>query len=137
VTATELYERDEYFRKFVAYWVEHRRCPLELVDYLLDRDMSGPAECARWAHEGDEWEVFEVTRLNPDPVSGRFPYGFRATEWAFTVADDAETNWAGRCHRVPASRVRGVRSVSAPTPARAIVKLMDAWVPVPTSQSGG
>jgi len=129
MTAAELYECDPGFRGFLAAWEADRRCPLELCDYLLDRDMEGPAECARWAAEGDQWESWGGT-MNVR-VSGRFPWH---QDWKQTylfrqlVGYDSEQN--NRSHRYPGDRVRKdvLGDITGPTPALAIVALMDAWV---------
>lgn len=60
VAAKELYETDPGFRGFLACWDEDRRCPLELVDYLLDRGMGAQAECARWAAETPDRPVLSA-----------------------------------------------------------------------------
>lgn len=53
MTARELYRRSSEMRAFVEVWVTGRECPIPLLDYLLEHDLSNPAEAVRWAIEND------------------------------------------------------------------------------------
>lgn len=45
----DLYRRSPELRGFLAAWRADYRCPLELVDYLLEQDLPLAAAAARWA----------------------------------------------------------------------------------------
>lgn len=47
-TAAELYQCDSQMRALIAVWDSERRCPMGLVDLLLENGMSTAAEAARW-----------------------------------------------------------------------------------------
>jgi hypothetical protein len=47
-TAAELYASCPTMQGMVASWVENRRCPLPLVDLLLENGLESQAEAARW-----------------------------------------------------------------------------------------
>ncbi len=70
VTCAELYQTDPGFRGFIAAWVEEKRCPLPLVDYLLDRDLEAPAEAARWAATAGNRSWTDDTDENAYPYPG-------------------------------------------------------------------
>lgn len=119
MTAVELYECDPGFRGFMQVWCDQRRCPLELVDYLLDRDMVRQAECCRWMHEGDSFYSYAT-----EVGSGRFPWRLMSGDWIFRPArsDNKKDMWA---HRV----VGIVQDVEAPSAIMCILKTIDAWNP--------
>lgn len=58
MTCAELYPVSAELHGFLAAWSRDRRCPLELVDYLLEQDLPGPAEAARWAATEPRREVY-------------------------------------------------------------------------------
>jgi hypothetical protein len=47
--AKGLYAVSSDFRMFIQIWVNERRCPLPVVDLLLEQGLEGPAEACRWA----------------------------------------------------------------------------------------
>lgn len=64
MSCAELYKRDAGFRGFLQTWLETRRCPLELADYLMDAgfaDASGPVAAVRWAASEPERPTYEDT----------------------------------------------------------------------------
>lgn len=127
MTAAELYEHDAGFRGFLAVWDENRRCPLELVDYLLDRDMTGPAECARWCATYRDRSPYDPAG---DPPHGTYPQPNTPEDWYFHVSN--YTDHDGWANSIPARLVTvpplSFRNRKDATPALAIVALMDAWV---------
>ena len=46
MTAAELYQMCPDFRSLVLQWVTDRRCPIGLVDFLLEHGMESQAEVA-------------------------------------------------------------------------------------------
>ncbi len=49
MTAAELYETSSDFRSLIAEWVQVKRCPYGMGDFLDEHDLPGPARAARWA----------------------------------------------------------------------------------------
>lgn len=49
MTATELYRIHPTFRLLIDEWVTEKRCPLPVVDLLLEEGLYPQAECCRWA----------------------------------------------------------------------------------------
>lgn len=92
---TALYTADGALRGFFAFWKRQRRCPLELVDYLLDRDLSGPAEAARWAATAPVRHVpGSFKKSGPFPYrikpSAQWPKRLRATRRAWSLYENAD-----------------------------------------------
>lgn len=126
MTAADLYECDPGFRGFLAVWVENRRCPLELVDYLLDRDMEGPAECARWCAAEPDRDIYDppdAGRGGPCPLQNR-----PRDDWFFLVTNQLLW-WSNSVPlRFVTESSQWFRTRNDKTPESAIVALMDAWV---------
>jgi hypothetical protein len=47
--ASTLYTVSSEFRSLIALWETEGRCPVPLVDYLLEHDLTAAAEACRWA----------------------------------------------------------------------------------------
>lgn len=138
MTAHELHESDPGFRGFISSWVTEGRCPLPLVDYLLEREMLSQAECARWAatepvrrwYGGRYWDSADM--LYPYPrQSGSWSWGWYARKYDLHDADDVPLAHV----RLPPTENWSVK-VSGPvcfrsSPATAILALMDAWTTEP------
>lgn len=126
MTAAELYATDPGFRGFVRCWVRRRRCPLPLVDYLLDRGMESQAACARWCAEQPERRALR-NGYPTDKASPPYPMllGPGTNKWGWfarTILLDADDiPW----NHVP-DRFDGL---FCPTAAAAFVALLDAWIP--------
>lgn len=60
LTVAALYETDTNVRAMIDTWVEHRRCPAPLGDYLEETyDLAAAADCARWAATEVDRKVFQ------------------------------------------------------------------------------
>lgn len=131
MTARELYDTDPGFRGFLACWDEDRRCPLELVDYLLDRGMDSQAEAARWAHEGDDWELFSSAHPNSCKARhGRYPACFSDGDWMWRCHETQSSFYSNRSHWCDGHGLSG--EIEGLTAHEAIIALLDAWkAPVP------
>ena len=145
MTAQELHAADPDFRALVARWVRARRCPLVMVDYLLDREMYTQAECARWAAtaparptDHPKFPRYEWTRnglvvrpLRKAPY-GPYPYPGPRGRWIWSHGHKRR-----QTHQdVPFGSVPG--SFFERTAAGAILRLLDAWLltePVPKRRS--
>lgn len=132
MTAAELYATDAGFRGFLAVWDQNRRCPLELVDYLLDRGMESQAECARWAATEPDREVYNPKKANGEREGNCGPYpgmsGDAYWYWLLTETTD-------RPHRVPRVSVGEMEwgILTGDSPEGAMVTLMDAWIAEPAT----
>ena len=125
MTAAELYKADPGFRALITIWVKKRRCPLVLVDYLLDREMYAQAECARWAATAPDRKVLTPLRFygERDGRCGPYPGCFGRDDWQW------EPGSVFGAFGVPAGATRpGFESLSYKTPRKAVLGLMDAWL---------
>lgn len=68
MTAAALYETDSDFRALIQCWIDNRRCPLPMADYLRERGLEGQAEAAEWA----AWEP-DRREYALETFSGIFP----------------------------------------------------------------
>lgn len=62
LTARRLYDTDATMRAFIASWDAERRCPMPLVDFLLEHGLSSAAEAARWAATKGDRPVLDPCR---------------------------------------------------------------------------
>lgn len=111
MTARELYDCDPRFRGFFDSWNADRRCPLAMVDYLLDRDMVDQAERARWAATMPDRPVWGGCHsgfkgsCGAHPVMSRY---FEKTTWWWVPGEDIangigeqESDWHYSTHPDP------------------------------------
>jgi hypothetical protein len=133
-TARELYECDPDFRALVGVWVEHRRCPLPLVDLLLGYGFESQAEAARWAATEPDKEAFSAGGVVVIAHKcGPFPWHI-GERWIFRTDPSHFEYSQTRAHRVPHFRLRGVVNdigevtLGGSNAADAILLLLDAWV---------
>ncbi len=56
--AKSLYEVSSDLRALIQVWVDERRCPLPLVDLLLEVGLESAAEAARWAATKEDRTVY-------------------------------------------------------------------------------
>jgi len=66
------YLTDPEYLSWLHCWWSNGRCPLEFVDWLLDRGLDSQAEAARWAATEDPRSVFG----NPECKAGPTPCFF-------------------------------------------------------------
>lgn len=133
LTCAALYECDPNVRVFVDEWVRERRCPLPLVDVLLEYGLTAAAECARWAATEPDLPVYEpLAEMHGERGGECGPYpACECSEkpdwvWCASIYDHRRA----RAFDVPED-IRTVETVT-PTPAAAIVWLLDNWqVPTP------
>lgn len=68
----ELYTMSPDFRAFIACWIEDRRCPYGLGDWLEEMGLDRQAEAARWAATEVDRPVFSaeenVEKSGPFPL---------------------------------------------------------------------
>ena len=100
MTARELYDCDLRFRGFFDSWNADRRCPLAMVDYLLDLDMPEQAERARWAATMPDRPVWHSCQSGFKGSCGPYPVMGPQREqhhywWWIGNADDNIANLIG------------------------------------------
>lgn len=123
-TATDLYAQYAEFRSMIDLWVAHRRCPLPLVDWLLELGMESMAEAARWAATEPERPVswFGHRMRQPDN-SAPFPLP-SASIW-YWYRQKRTLKFA---HDVPEKNVsRVLRAPVFITPTDTILWLLTNW----------
>lgn len=101
MTAKELYGRCPDFRAMLAAWVDAKRCPYGMGDFLDERDMPGPATAARWAATTPDRRVWEwgSGMKRSHPPSGPFPtHDTVAGVWRWWITP---TDAAPACDMVP------------------------------------
>lgn len=73
-TVTHRLTWDHTLQAFLTTWWEEKEIPVPLIDYLMDHDLQGPAECVRWRAE--QPKLPEGTALYHDLFSCPRPYPF-------------------------------------------------------------
>jgi hypothetical protein len=129
VTAKELYNESAEFREFLAAWDRDRRCPYPLGDWLLERDMIGPARCAQWCAVQPDRPVWPVSSEDTRTACGTYPNPVRS----FTT-ESYFLRWCNSMKMEHSNEVLGGSGdrgelIEGPTPIDAILALMDAWNP--------
>lgn len=126
-SARELHEHSSTFRCGIAEWVQERRCPLSLVDLLLEYGLEKQADCARWAATEPDRPVFGAGKRE---VCGPFPTSGGNSEWFwwhlngqygpdFRFSMDVPEEMAGAT----------AMDCKEPTSTDAILWLLDHWKP--------
>lgn len=108
------------FRAFLAVWDKGRRCPLPLVDFLLEHGLESQAEAARWCAGGPTNPVFDPSPGERGGECGPYPSKM-GRGWMFRPLASGE-----RClrpHRVPGI----TEDIEVLTPIDAILAMLDAW----------
>jgi hypothetical protein len=89
--AKTLYECSSDFRCLIACWGEHKRCPLPLVDFLIEQGLESQAEGARWAATEGRYWYDRVTKTHI--ACGPFPQEDYADKWYwFTLYQNTITS---------------------------------------------
>jgi hypothetical protein len=130
LTCSSLYVSDPTVRALIDVWVTERRCPLPLVDALLEYGLTNAAECARWA--ATEPDRSPPESLGCDERSTPCgPYPRKVDKgWYWVLIPVPQY-----AHDVPTERfshvVQDRETDYVSTPHAAIVWLLDAWLPEP------
>jgi hypothetical protein len=125
VTDTQnLYDTNADFRNGIAEWVAERRCPLPLVDLLIENGMETAAECCRWAATEPErrvWSPYDRKLSGPFPtLSVEKGYWYWAVEEKWTLYF---------CDNIPSQLLRSDRKKQKPynRPEQSLLWLMESW----------
>jgi hypothetical protein len=119
MTAADLYAADSTMRALVAAWNEHCRCPLPLVDFLLENGLDSQAEAARWAATKELRPVSEAKDSSfsfPCPNMDGSNYVWAGFNWRSKYARDFPTIKTQHLFHEPGM-----------TEAVAILWLLDNW----------
>jgi hypothetical protein len=134
-----LYDTNSDFRSFIAFYVEHRRCPLALCDFLIEQGLEAAAEFVRWAATEEDRFVYEPVieagerggKCGPFPtlnngIGAEFQYWFWSPISNFRSLEMA-SDFHRHCVEVNED-VYGQTFKGCTEPKDAILKLMDMWV---------
>ena len=138
MTCKELYECDSGFRGFIQTWVDVKRCPLELADYLMDRGWdkkSGPVQAVLWA------ATTPKRRVGDDLDEWYHPYPGEWKDLYWWWVSDNSNEYGERARYVPSGNIekhciklyqknRNGNGVAG-TITEAMVWLLDNWIPTP------
>ncbi len=72
-TLREFYNENAEFRQLIAAWIAESRCPIGLVDFLIENGYERQANAANWAANAIELPMTRdkgSVRLGPVPVLG-------------------------------------------------------------------
>lgn len=123
LTAAELYARSAEMRAFVASWVEHRRCPLPFVDYLLEHELPVAAEAARWAATEEDRSGWTDAKGGHELI-GPYPGQQIQNHWWYATIDTVHAR------DVPLYHIhKHLRKGDAKNTEEAILWLLDNWIP--------
>jgi len=119
-TCKQLYDANPVFREMVDVWVEHRWCPAEMQDVLLEEGLEHAADCAKWCYETEEREG----QIDKGP--GRvYPYwvAWKSHWWVRECQDYFPHN------KVPPKNLPSVNDEmwKHSNHREAILALLDAW----------
>ncbi len=141
MTATELYPLSIELQAFLTAWERDRRCPLELVDYLLEQGLESQAECARWCAVQPDLEVLMPIRSAGERGGkcGPFPTmsGMLDGTWIWDIRSTQHIrNY--HPHTVFLENAGAIinpklRLPSYPSAKKAIMALLDNWIPTTVS----
>lgn len=134
MTATELYDVDPDLRTLLDLWLDDRRAPLVLADYLRDRDMWAQGDCARWCHETPDRQVFSPLYNFGErggacgPFPGLFS-DFVTAKLVWRFRKMANGTLGPNAHDVPPWGT----SAKTDSPVRSILALLDGWTGDPSA----
>jgi hypothetical protein len=130
MTVYDLYGGYE-LKGFLSHWDEYRRCPVPLIDFLLDHGLEDPAACARWCAERPDYPVYYPDFEGGERGGTCGPYpGFMHGQWVFREFDREFTPFA---HRIPSQSLFVAENDPHPgdirrdAPIDAVLALLDLW----------
>ena len=136
LTASELYGISSEFKAFLQLWDQERRCPIPLVDWLLEMGLDRAAEAARWAATKEDRPVYLPQYGERDSCCG--PYPSKGSLYKDGVSESSVVwywryiaNYASSIPSTAASNI--LHTPYSPlhhAPIKAILWLLDNW---PTS----
>ena len=104
------YLSDPQFVALLDSWGRRRRCPLPLVDWLLERGLESQAEAARWAATAPSRPMMKLGSGDESKLRcGPFPWQFRRGRWTWwSAARSPIPSVVEEADCVPPGQLRGV-----------------------------
>lgn len=135
MTALELYQLDPAVRGFFDCWVADRRCPIQLVDYLRDRDMYRAASAARWAATAAALPGVDTALADEGPYPSRderYYIWFNARDWPSSEFDPERNRFTSHdvAEHAIADHLRSEAHMTGPIKGAvgAMLWLLDNWL---------
>lgn len=128
-TATELYGTDAGFREFIAWWVNDRRCPFPLADYLRELGLEKQADVAFWATNQPDKKRF----WQPHKLEGVFPGLSPNSNWYWCVFS---YNRIGKCTFANEIFGSGNDPATTETPEPQLLWLLDNYTLTEEDRAG-
>lgn len=134
MTAADYYATHSDFRDAIDIWIEHRRCPMYLVDICIELGEDAMADCCRWAATEPERPVFGTkrTKLSP-PYPSNALWSLGAVYWIVSDSDYAtdDVNYADVVPLRSLNISSGDTKSGFTSVCDAILWLLDNWKPAP------
>lgn len=129
MTIDQLYQSNNDFRSLIAVWVNERRCPMGLVDLLLECDQPNAADCAMWcATIADRPTVTSIGKRQVD-MCGAFPAKCSTGKgWYWNGWKDVLMSYAHITTIEPAIEPDTRHYQRYPTPETALLWLLSNWI---------
>ena len=131
LSARSLYDLSSDLRTFISIWDRHKRCPVPLVDLLLENDLYSQSEAARWCVETPDRLIYGIDdpagrkREECGPYPKRIKWEYRRSAWTWFPL----LGMSGFASHVPEDHIDftyGNREKSK-SPTTAILWLLDNW----------
>lgn len=123
-TASELYACCSDFAAMIELWRIERRCPLPMVDLLLEWGLESQAEAARWAATERLREPYKMHYPTEAPYPCEYT-GVGTTDWYWICVKGIDTS-----DSLPPDHFAcafGHHESKQPTFDKAIVWMLDRW----------
>jgi hypothetical protein len=123
-TAKQLYDASPVLRGMIEQWVTDCRCPIQMVDYLMEHDLYSQAEAARWAAT----EPDRPSIRSPRGSCGPYPEFWASLGWCWTVEALDKLKYH---HRLPTHLVNPFDDQKDPRPLanESVIWLLDNFIP--------
>jgi hypothetical protein len=136
LTVNGLYAADANVRAMIDTWVEHRRCPAPLGDYLEETyDLLAAADCARWAATQEDLPVLQPHIPGGERGGSCGPYptqnnGHGKNEWYWFWDSKFFKNARDHAHHIPdrATSEEYPGSAHHSEVLDALLWLLDNWI---------
>jgi len=109
----------------LAVWVDRRRCPMGLVDLLLENDLPEAADCALWCATKEDRPIGWCS----DDYSG--PFVCEWNGWYYFVTEDVNEDDHHTAYTLPLYNFNttiGYTKFKWKTPTEAILWLLSNWI---------
>lgn len=124
-TVVSLYTTNSTIRYLIDFWVDKRRCPMGLVDELLEEGLEDAADCALWASEKEDTYAFNISGLKCGPYPSYDPREFDP-EKAYWYWMSGSYSGLGAADDVPLQNCK-LQDKESKSAKDAIIWLLDNW----------